>query len=161
MLLLLLFVAFDISNSIHYLTRFTFEIFAVLSPLVLLGYGFVYFCRMLKHYADMPGTFVNQSCQCIQYMKPVNTTLYRTSTMLSNLTILFNGTNSSVEPVAIVMNVHFRDCKTNGWELVGDACLHDVYPFALLVTLSAIAGAKLLSFFQHFGYLPSQVCYFV
>ena len=94
MFFLLVFVALGVSNCVQYFTRFTLEIFAVLSPLVLMGYGFVYLCEVVKDYSDMQGMFLNRSCQCIQY--------------INNITLV-NGTNITIT-MSKVMEVHFHEC---------------------------------------------------
>ena len=54
-------------------------------------------------------------------------------------------------------DVHFRDCGENGMFLKGSACMHGVYPFTSILTVSSIVLFLFLTSFQHLGYLPKEV----
>ena len=57
----------------------------------------------------------------------------------------------------ILHNIHFRDCIKKDMGLVGEACMHGVYPFTSILTVSSIVLFLFLTSFQHLGYLPKQV----
>lgn len=201
--ILLLVITLDFSHLLRYITRFTLEIFVVVTPLVLFTYGFVHMCQMIKAYADLPGTFTNQTCLCVKMndeLSSLNTTLNpttlattlkalnNTTTLLSNTSAVLNTTltpvvsnltynptktltetavmTTTVEAVRfhtmeVIHNIHFRDCVANNWELIGTACNHGVYPFTSILTVSTIVLVTLLTSFQHLGYLPKQVNFFI
>lgn len=138
MLLLFLYVTFNVSKYVYYLTRFTLEIFIVLSPLVLLGYGFFYLCKMLHKFTGTSGLFTNQSCSCVEY-------------------IATNVTNGSIAFKQIIQHSNLRECNLNGWSLVGEGCGHDVVPYTIVLTVSTVLLVMFFSSIQHFGYLPSKL----
>ena len=215
--LLVVFVAVNLSSYLKFFTRFSLEIFVVVPALVLLGYGFAHMCYMIRNYAALPGTFANETCQCVRTTMElynstsspmlvtnsttataaanINTTLQATTVALNNITtVLMNNTttaslvNSSdfmttttstitnllqqttTTPVegavlsksrlvkVVQQGIHFRDCiQANGMSLEGGACMHGVYPFTSILTVSSIVLLFFLTSFQHLGYLPKQV----
>ena len=87
--ILVVFVAVNVSSYLKFFTRFALEIFVVVPALVLLGYGFAHMCYMIRDYAALPGTFANQTCQCVRTtMEPFNST--------SIPIAITNGTISSI-----------------------------------------------------------------
>ena len=219
--LLVVFVAVNLSSYLKFFTRFSLEIFVVVPALVLLGYGFAHMCYMIRDYAALPGTFANETCQCVRtIMKPFNTTSAPmlvingttttiaaaattasikttlqapTAVSLNNMTTVLMKNASTTVP-SMVMNasdfisttasntilqqttttgtvvnkfrletvvqhgIHFRDCiQANGMSLEGGACMHGVYPFTSILTVSSIVLLFFLTSFQHLGYLPKQV----
>lgn len=135
-ILLLLLVTLNLSNFIYYITRFSIEIFVVLAPLVLFGFGAFYLCKVFEDFSHIAGTYTNRSCDCVKDIVFNNTTIHLT-----------NGS--------------FRDCLFDDeWTFIGEGCMHDVYPFSILLTLCTIFLMIFFVHFQHFGYLPSQVSAF-
>jgi len=147
-ILIILYVSFNLSNLVRYLTRFSLEIFVVLAPLVLLGYGFIDLCSMLKEFSNSVGPFTNQTCQCIKY-----STANTSSTSTLNM--------SRPYLTETVLNIHFRDCLEKGGNILGDGCLHDTYPFALLLALFTIFLSVFFASFRHFGYFTRQLNHLV
>ena len=75
-IILAVFVAVNLSSYLKFFTRFALEIFVVVPALVLLGYGFAHMCYMIREYAALPGTFSNQTCQCLRtFIEPLNTSI--------------------------------------------------------------------------------------
>ena len=142
-------VILNISNCIQYITQFTLDIFAVLQPLVLLGYVAYYLCIMVVDISHSPGMFTNHSCFCLRYINDV----LKDSNSTTMVPLFINKTT-------IVDNIHFRDCVGDGLKLIGNACDHGVPALTLLVTVSSVLLLLLLASFQHFGCFPKLV-YFI
>ncbi|XP_065646668.1 sodium bicarbonate cotransporter 3 isoform X3 [Hydra vulgaris] len=132
-------VILNVSTCIQYLTQFTLDIFAVVQPLVLLGYAAYYISIMVIDISNSPGMFVNQSCFCLHNFSD------------SNVINLF------INKTEIMDNIHFRDCVGNGMKLIGNACNHGVSSLTLLVLVVSIFLVLILASFQHFSCFPKLI----
>jgi HCO3- transporter family. len=87
----------------------------------------------------------------------INVTISNTTTV--NNTLSTTGSTLALQQFKDVIqkDVHFRDCVGNEMFLKGSACMHGVYPFTSILTVSSIVLFVFLTSFQHFGYLPKEV----
>jgi len=120
---------------------------------------------------------LNMSIPINNYTLPTNGTAIQTTVNTLNTTFnstaVVTNTTSLTTPLTtvamttmrqqyrvkqkILHNIHFRDCIKTDMSLVGEACMHGVYPFTSILTVSSIVLFLFLTSFQHLGYLPKQV----
>lgn len=101
--LLVVFVAVNLSSYLKFFTRFSLEIFVVVPALVLLGYGFAHMCYMIRDYAALPGTFANETCQCVRtVIEPFNTT--SVPMLVTNDTATTSGVKTTLQaPITVAL----------------------------------------------------------
>jgi len=185
-IILLLFVAFDLSALVSYITRFTEESFSVLISLIFIAEAFKKASGITKYYPMHTNTIhedVGYKCYCVEppftnateappqvTLEPNTTYVYEKKNMWDTFNYSVLVADDCVSPVDDKLIVAYgclstKDCLKHSWVLEGPACedkgvtdgTPDVFLFSMFLFLGTFGIAYTLRTFRNSNFFPTFV----
>ena len=153
---LLLFLAFGISAYIRYLTRFSLEIFLILTSFCAVYNTASMLSDIKIEHPVLSPYFQEHSCVCLRYIdKIVNRT--DTSSFAKSGANRTDASGIVTQQSKEYLNVSLHECILNNGILSGDGCDSGVYFLSMLLTFCTLLVVSLVAYLRLTGLFPRSV----